>query len=335
LDDEEVSVNDDARGLELRTLLGKCRARLRPRDVGLPLTGRRRVTGLRREEVAELVGVSPNWYALFESGSNDRRFSAAFVQRVADALRLDERERALLFRLALPEIRIAVEQFERSAYDGALRNLRGVRAMVRRVTTATSFAEAAQSAVEAVIDVLAPSSCAVAILVPQHALRVLAAGPRAGADLERSVVADTCLVANYPNRFGYTTFSENRAPYGSTLRGAFDFEQRTSDGNEFLVTVDPGSPTAHEALAATESSLVSSGALADARLNSREYWEWNSKLEVSSTITHGLFTDGRYQGNLCALWTEARAMAPLDVEILRTACAIVELAAAPGGGRPR
>src|SRR6185312_8241675 len=96
-----------ARQLALRDLLTSCRARLSPKDVGLPAAGRRRVPGLRREEVAELVGVSPNWYAFFESGMSDRRFSAAFVERVADALRLDDHERPLLFRLALPEVSAA------------------------------------------------------------------------------------------------------------------------------------------------------------------------------------------------------------------------------------
>ncbi len=156
----------ETRALELRALLTACRTRLRPEDVGLPATVRRRVPGLRREEVAELVGVSANWYALFENGSQSRRFSPAFVQRVADALRLDERERAQLFRLALPDIRLAVEQFERSAHDGALRNLRGIRSLVHRVTAAASFAEAVEMSVATVQEVIAPSSVSVAILVP-------------------------------------------------------------------------------------------------------------------------------------------------------------------------
>jgi len=93
-------------------LLTAARARLRPEHVGLPATMRRRVPGLRREEVAELVGVSPNWYAFFEMGDSDRNFSPAFVQRVADALRLNQSERVRLFRLALPEVAAAAEHFE-------------------------------------------------------------------------------------------------------------------------------------------------------------------------------------------------------------------------------
>jgi transcriptional regulator with XRE-family HTH domain len=94
--------------------LTRLRARLRPEDVGLPATERRRVPGLRREEVAELVDVSPNWYAAFENGDSDRNFSPAFVERVAEALRLDQSERVQLLRLALPEVAAAAEHFEQA-----------------------------------------------------------------------------------------------------------------------------------------------------------------------------------------------------------------------------
>ncbi len=98
--------------LELQMFLTASRARLRPEDVALPVTTRRRVPGLRREEVAELVGVSPHWYAVFENGTSDRKFSPAFVERVADALRLDSSERVRLFRLALPEVAAVADHFE-------------------------------------------------------------------------------------------------------------------------------------------------------------------------------------------------------------------------------
>jgi len=100
------------RRLELRRFLTAARARLRPEDVGLPVTTRRRVPGLRREEVAELVGVSPHWYAVFEMGNSDRKFSPAFVERVADALRLDPSKRVRLYTLALPEVAAVAEHFE-------------------------------------------------------------------------------------------------------------------------------------------------------------------------------------------------------------------------------
>jgi transcriptional regulator with XRE-family HTH domain len=100
------------RQLELRKFLTASRARLRPQDVNLPMTARRRVPGLRREEVAELVGVTPNWYAAFEIGNSERNFSPAFVQRVAEALQLNQSDRVHLFRLASPEVAAAAEHFE-------------------------------------------------------------------------------------------------------------------------------------------------------------------------------------------------------------------------------
>jgi len=62
--------------------------------------------------VAELIGVSAKWYAAFETGKSGRRFSAEFVHRVAEALRLEGRDRVWLFRLALPEAAAVAEHFE-------------------------------------------------------------------------------------------------------------------------------------------------------------------------------------------------------------------------------
>ena len=67
-DDGLDSVVDTERRLRLRAFLVHARSRRSPGSVGLPETGRRRVPGLRREEVAEAAGVSTDWYRLFESG---------------------------------------------------------------------------------------------------------------------------------------------------------------------------------------------------------------------------------------------------------------------------
>ncbi|MFI6170620.1 helix-turn-helix domain-containing protein [Nocardia sp. NPDC051052] len=86
------------------------RARLRPEDVGLRETGpRRRVSGLRREELAQLAGVSVSYYARLEQGMS-RGASAEVLDAVARALLLDDHERAHLDRLAdaarhLPRVR--------------------------------------------------------------------------------------------------------------------------------------------------------------------------------------------------------------------------------------
>jgi len=99
-----LQIREDVRRLRLlREFLMDCRSHLDPVDLGLPQTARRRVAGLRRGEVAELVGVSVDWYRSFESG-RAVRVSPQFVDRLSKALRLSGAEQFALFRLALPEI---------------------------------------------------------------------------------------------------------------------------------------------------------------------------------------------------------------------------------------
>jgi transcriptional regulator with XRE-family HTH domain len=94
---------DEDRRTKLRAFLINCRSRLRPHDVGLPTTANRRVTGLRREEVAELIGVSSDWYRWFESG-RPIRVSVPFLAKLCQALQLTPIEQINLYNLALPEI---------------------------------------------------------------------------------------------------------------------------------------------------------------------------------------------------------------------------------------
>lgn len=73
---------------ELSTFLTNKRASLSPEAVGLPLGGqRRRVIGLRREEVAMLAGVSTSWYTRFEQGKNIQ-LSVDTVRAIANVLQL-------------------------------------------------------------------------------------------------------------------------------------------------------------------------------------------------------------------------------------------------------
>ncbi len=84
------------------TGVGDClrarRGRLRPADVGYPADPRRRVPGLRREEVAVLAGLSVDYYVRLEQGR--ARPSAAVLDALADALLLDDAGRHHLHRLA-------------------------------------------------------------------------------------------------------------------------------------------------------------------------------------------------------------------------------------------
>lgn len=84
---------------EIRDFLASRRAKLTPQQVGLPDNGHRRVTGLRREEVAVLAGVSTEWYARLEKGHIDG-VSEDVLASVAAALRLDDDEITYLTDLA-------------------------------------------------------------------------------------------------------------------------------------------------------------------------------------------------------------------------------------------
>ena len=87
---------------ELGAYLRSRRARIRPDEVGLPEgIGRRRVPGLRREELAMLAGVSADYYVQLEQGRVGA-VSESVLDAVARVLRLDDDERAHLHRLARP-----------------------------------------------------------------------------------------------------------------------------------------------------------------------------------------------------------------------------------------
>lgn len=83
----------------IREFLTSRRAKISPDQAGLPAYGaRRRVTGLRREEVAMLAGISVEYYTRLERG-NANGVSEDVLEGIARALQLDEAERAHLFRL--------------------------------------------------------------------------------------------------------------------------------------------------------------------------------------------------------------------------------------------
>ena len=65
----------------------------------MPAGGRRRTPGLRREEVAQLCGLSVTWYTWLEQG-REISLSPTALARLAAALRLDRAQRAYLFELA-------------------------------------------------------------------------------------------------------------------------------------------------------------------------------------------------------------------------------------------
>jgi transcriptional regulator with XRE-family HTH domain len=84
---------------ELADFLRRCRMRLSPADVGLAEGARRRTPGLRREEVAQLAGMSVDYYTRLEQGRGSRP-SRQMLTAIARALRLSADERDHLFHLS-------------------------------------------------------------------------------------------------------------------------------------------------------------------------------------------------------------------------------------------
>lgn len=83
----------------LADFLQNRRARVHPDQFDLPTFQRRRTRGLRREELAQLVGVGVSWYTWLEQGRNIQ-VSDQVLERLADILQLNEEERRHLFILA-------------------------------------------------------------------------------------------------------------------------------------------------------------------------------------------------------------------------------------------
>jgi transcriptional regulator with XRE-family HTH domain len=89
----------ELRRQELGAFLRSRRERIKPEQVGLRPTRRRRTPGLRREEVAQLAGVGVTWYTWLEQG-RDINASAEVLDAIARTLRFDAHEQAHLFTLA-------------------------------------------------------------------------------------------------------------------------------------------------------------------------------------------------------------------------------------------
>lgn len=96
------STRDEYRRQELAGLLRTRRARISLDDTGLPVVAgsRRRTPGLRREEVAQLAGISASLYTWLEQG-RILKTSRRVVDGIARVLKLDKTERSLLVELAM------------------------------------------------------------------------------------------------------------------------------------------------------------------------------------------------------------------------------------------
>ena len=101
VDDRQPSraAEDRARREELAAFLLARREALQPEDLGIPRSGRRRVKGLRRHEVADAASVSVTWYTWLEQG-RDISATRQVIEALARTLRLDDSGHRYLQRLA-------------------------------------------------------------------------------------------------------------------------------------------------------------------------------------------------------------------------------------------
>lgn len=162
---------------EVREFLTSRRAKLSPERVGLPQAGRRRVPGLRRSEVAQLAGMSVEYYAKLERGAL-AGVSAGVLDALARALRLDDAERAHLLRLA----------HEADGSNRILRRSRPAQWVVR-------------PGLQQVLDAISAPA-----ILGNDRLDFLAAN-----HLGRAMYADLLLDASGPPNFARYTFLDNSA----------------------------------------------------------------------------------------------------------------------------
>ncbi|MCU1682045.1 MAG: Helix-turn-helix domain protein [Amycolatopsis sp.] len=111
---------------ELREFLRSRRAKVKPEETGLPTyNSRRHVPGLRREEVAQLAGISSDYYIRLEQGRT-QQVSDSVLEGVANALRLTEDERVHLRNLTRHRPRKQAPQPKQRVRPGLLRMIESV-----------------------------------------------------------------------------------------------------------------------------------------------------------------------------------------------------------------
>jgi transcriptional regulator with XRE-family HTH domain len=145
---------------EVREFLTTRRAKLTPDQAGVPLYGqRRRVPGLRREEVAQLAGLSTDYYTRLEKG-HLRGASDSVLEAIARALQLDVAERAHLLDLARAARAGAVREPRRRAQLQQVRP--SLQHLLDAMTTAAAFVRNGR------LDILAINPLGRAFYAPLH-----------------------------------------------------------------------------------------------------------------------------------------------------------------------
>ncbi|MBT2424653.1 helix-turn-helix domain-containing protein [Streptomyces sp. ISL-112] len=192
---------------ELGRFLRSRRSHVTPEAAGVPALGRRRVPGLRREEVAGLAGVSTIYYTRLEQGRATNP-SDSVLEALARVLRLDATEWAHLHDLAHPP--------QRPRAESSTLGVRRVRPDVRRLLDTVGAVPA--YVLDPGMDVLAANELALA-LVPG-----LAGAPAGKPNIARHIFLDAKARSLYPQwdqvarqTIGYLRFSAARHVHHSRL----------------------------------------------------------------------------------------------------------------------
>jgi transcriptional regulator with XRE-family HTH domain len=169
---------------EVREFLTTRRAKITPDQAGVPLYGqRRRVPGLRREEVAQLAGLSTDYYTRLEKG-NLRGASDSVLEAIARALHLDDAERAHLLDLARAARAGGREPRRRPQAQQVRPSLQH---MLDAMTTAAAFIRNGR------LDILAINPLGLAFYAPLYA------GAAEPVNLARYCFLDPSAVVFYPD----------------------------------------------------------------------------------------------------------------------------------------
>jgi transcriptional regulator with XRE-family HTH domain len=188
---------------EIRAFLTSRRARITPEEAGLAASGRRRVPGLRREEVAVLAGVSAPYYTRLERGDM-HGVSDSVLDAVARALELDDAERAHLFDLA----RAAEPTVTRRRIRRAKQPIRpSVQHIIDAITGAAAFVRNDR------LDILAANTLGYALYCEMFA------GQRRPANTARFIFLDSRAGEFYPdwNKAANDSVAVLRASVGRDL----------------------------------------------------------------------------------------------------------------------
>lgn len=175
-----------AKDKALGNFLRACRGRASLAAAGFPITGPRRVPGLRREELAVLAGVSADYYARIEQG-RERNPSAQVIDAIARALQLSLDERSHLYRIA------------RLSPDIAPRDITQGQAAPQLVQLLDQFPAAAAYVLGPAFDILAANHIASALLDPfggmRNMVRILFTHPLADTIFDWAAVAPATVHA--------------------------------------------------------------------------------------------------------------------------------------------